>query len=142
MKKVSLVKVMVSILAGGILGLIGARYLFVGSWLSLIPWGMVGLLIGYWSHMREWLINGSCYGFVIAFVFMMAGYAGNASLISRIPFFAILGLFGGLCGLVLGLMGFEIKQRLTTQGRRGVHKEEEGREQGIEEGSDEKGRGQ
>jgi hypothetical protein len=117
MKKVSLVKVMVSILAGGILGLIGARYLFVGSWLSLIPWGMVGLLIGYWSQKREWLVNGICYGFTIAFVFMLAGYAGSASLISRMPFFAILGLFGGLCGLVLGLMGFEIRRRLTRPGR-------------------------
>jgi hypothetical protein len=117
MKEVSLIKVIVSILAGGILGLIGARYLFVGSWLSLIPWGIVGLLIGYWSQKREWLVNGICYGFTITFVLMVTGYAGNASLISRIPFFAMLGLIGGLCGLVLGLMGFEIKQRLTTPGR-------------------------
>jgi hypothetical protein len=117
MKTAFMIKVMVSILAGSLLGLIGARYVFVGSWLSLIPWGMVGLLIGYWSQKREWLVNGSCYGFAMTFVFMLAGYGGSASLISRMPFFAILGLFGGLCGLVLGLMGFEIKQRLTNAGR-------------------------
>jgi len=52
-------KIVVSILVGALLGVIGARYLFVGSWLSLIPWGIAGLLIGYWSQKREWLVNGS-----------------------------------------------------------------------------------
>jgi len=79
--------------------------------------GIVGLLIGYGVQKREWLVNGSCYGFAITFVFMVAGYAGNAYLISRIPFFAMLGLFGGLCGLVLGLMGFEIKAEADNPGR-------------------------
>jgi hypothetical protein len=137
MKTAFMVKVMVSILAGGILGLIGARYLFIGSWLSLIPWGIVGLLIGYWSKKREWLVNGSCYGFAITFVFMMTGYAGSAPLISRVPFFAALGLFGGLCGLVLGVMGFEFKQRLATLSGRGANREEKERKPGAEKGSDE-----
>ena len=43
-------KIVVSIIIGALLGVIGARYLFVGSWLSLIPWGIAGLLIGYWSQ--------------------------------------------------------------------------------------------
>ena len=103
---------MVSIIAGSFLGVIASRYLLVGSWLSLIPWGIVGLAIGYWSQRREWLIIGSCYGFALAFVFMITGYAGNAPLISRLPFFAVLGLFGGLGGLLMGLVGFEIKRRL------------------------------
>jgi hypothetical protein len=93
---------------------IGARYLFVGSWLSLIPWGMAGLLIGFWSQKREWVVNGICYGFAVSFVFMLAGYSGSASLISRLPFFGVLGLFGGLCGLALGRVGFEIKRRLKN----------------------------
>jgi hypothetical protein len=109
-----MIKVLVSIIAGALLGVIGSRYLFVGSWLSLIPWGTVGLAIGYWSQRGEWLVNGICYGFAISFVFMIAGYAGSASLISRLPFFAILGLFGGSCGLLLGLVGFEIKRRLKN----------------------------
>jgi hypothetical protein len=107
-------KVIVSIIVGALLGVIGARYLFVGSWLSLIPWGMAGLLIGFWSQKREWVVNGLCYGFAVCFVFMLAGYSGSASLISRLPFFAVLGLFGGLCGLVLGWVGFEIKRRLKN----------------------------
>jgi len=84
-------KLIVSILAGSLLGFIGSRVLFVGSWLSLIPWGIVGLAIGYWSQKRDAMITGSCYGFALAFLFMIAGYAGSASLVSRLPFFAILG---------------------------------------------------
>ncbi len=103
-------KVAVSIISGSLLGLIGSRYLFVGSWFSLIPWAIVGLLIGYWSHKGEWLINGSCYGFALCFVFMITGYSGSAPLISHLPFFAIIGVFGGFCGLILGLLGFEAKK--------------------------------
>jgi hypothetical protein len=110
---VVLIKILVSILAGSLLGIIAARVLFVGSWLSLIPWTIVGLLIGAWSQKRAWLVNGICYGFALAFVFMIAGYSGSASLISRLPFFAILGIFGGFYGLILGLLGFEIRKRVS-----------------------------
>jgi len=103
-------KVLVSILLGSILGIIGSRFLFVGSWLSLIPWSIAGLLLGYWSQKREWLINGACYGFALCFVFMIAGYSGSAPLVSRLPFFAILGVFGGLCGLVLAWLGLNLKK--------------------------------
>jgi hypothetical protein len=102
-------KVVVSILIGVLLGFIGARVLFVGSWLSLIPWGIAGVAIGTWSQKREWLVTGSSYGFAIAFVFMVAGYAGSASLLSRLPFFAILGVIGAVCGLMLGVGGYWLK---------------------------------
>lgn len=39
-------KLLVAILAGALLGVLGARYLFVGSWLSLIPWGIAELALG------------------------------------------------------------------------------------------------
>jgi hypothetical protein len=98
-------KLIVSIVAGSLLGFVGSRVLFVGSWLSLVPWGIVGLAIGLWSKKREAMLDGCCYGFALAFVFMIAGYAGSAALVSRLPFFAILGIFGGICGLILGLSG-------------------------------------
>ncbi len=108
-------KIVVSVIVGALLGVIGARYLFVGSWLSLIPWGIAGLLIGYWSQKREWPVNGICYGFAVCFVFMLAGYSGNASLISRLLFFALIGAFGAFCGLFLGWAGFEIKEKTKKQ---------------------------
>jgi hypothetical protein len=93
-----------SIIVGTLLGIIGARYVFVGSWLSLIPWGIVGLAIGYWGDRRAAMTNGAAYGFILAFA-----YSGAASLLSRLPFFAILGLFGAICGFILGLLGFLLK---------------------------------
>ncbi len=111
-------KLIVSILAGSLLGFIGSRVLFVGSWLSLIPWGIVGLAIGYWSQKRDAMITGSCYGFALVFLFMIAGYAGSASLVSRLPFFAILGIFGGFCGLILGLAGSVIHSLVNPRNKR------------------------
>jgi len=110
-------KTYTAIAVGLILGLTGARFLFVGSWLSLIPWSFAGIALGYWGTKKEAMINGVTYGFILSFVFMLAGYTGNASLISRVPFFAILGVFGGVGGLLLGLLGFFIKNK-TVRPRR------------------------
>lgn len=104
-----MIKTAVAIIVGTLLGIIGARYVFVGSALSLIPWGTVGLAIGYWGDRRAALINGAIYGFVLTFVFMIAGYSGTASLLSRLPIFAMLGVVGAICGFVLGLVGFLLK---------------------------------
>jgi hypothetical protein len=112
-----MIKGFVSILIGALVGFIGSRYLFVGSALILVPWAIVGLAIGFWSSKRASMLNGTLYGFSLAFVFMITGYTGAASLLSRLPFFALLGLFGGLCGLVLGILGYGLKasfRRLKT----------------------------
>ena len=98
-----------AIAVGAFLGFIGAKFLFVDSALSLIPWSIAGLTIGYSGSNRDSIINGAAYGFTLAFVFMIIGYSGTASLMSRLPFFAILGFVGGICGLVLGWIGFRIK---------------------------------
>lgn len=90
---------------GSLLGALGARYLFVGSWISLIPWTLVGLTLGYWSRRHRPALVGAVYGFSLSFVFMVVGYAGQAPLSTRILPFAMLGAFGGVCGCVLGLLG-------------------------------------
>lgn len=98
-------KYITAIVVGSVLGLIGSRYLFVGSWLSLIPWTIAGLALGAWCARAESLGVGAVYGFFLVFVFMATGYAGSAPLLGRIPAFAVLGLIGAVCGLVLGIMG-------------------------------------
>jgi hypothetical protein len=113
-------KAVVSVIAGSLLGILGARYLFVGSALSLIPWAIAGLAIGAWSNKRESMINGAIYGFALSFAFMVAGYAGTASLLSRLPFFALLGLFGALCGFILGILGFLLKAGLLKLMNKGA----------------------
>jgi hypothetical protein len=103
-----------AILVGGLLGVVGARYLFVGSWLSLIPWSIAGLAVGYWSGSAKWALAGGLYGFALLSVFMIVGYTGSASTLSRLPFFAIIGLAGALYGALLALVGVLIRRRLSS----------------------------
>ena len=100
-----MMKLLVAIFAGTALGILASRYIFVGSWLSLIPWAIAGLALGFWSQRRVAMINGTVYGFVLAFIFMVSGYSGSGSLISRLPFFTVLGVVGAVCGLILGFLG-------------------------------------
>ena len=109
----------VAVLVGSALGVIGSRVLFVGSWLSLVPWTIAGLLLGAWSTKRQWAWVGALFGFSVSFVFTASGYAGAASLLSRVPFFAALGAFGAVCGLVLGFLGF-VMRRLIRPASRGT----------------------
>ena len=89
---------------GALLGWAASHALFLGLW-TLVPWGAAGLALGYWTGRRGAMLAGTLYGFTLAFVFMLAGYTGQAAVVTRIPFFALLGLFGALCGLVLAAVG-------------------------------------
>jgi len=113
-----MLKTITAIIVGALLGILGARYLFVGSAVSLILWAIAGLLIGMWSDTRrQAMLNGGLFGFVLSFDFMLSGYAGSEPVLSRFPFFALLGLFGAGCGLVLGWIGFFLKSKLTQRKR-------------------------
>lgn len=84
-----------------------ARFLLVGSALSLAPWGVAGLLLGLWSSNRQQaLLNGAVYGFVLCFVFLIAGYSGVQPIFTPLALFLALSIFGAGCGLVLGLIGW------------------------------------
>ena len=90
---------------GGLLGVIAAQVLFVGSGLSLVPWTIAGLLVGGLASSRgESGKLGAIYGFALAFVFMLTGYSGSASLLSRVPFFTLLGIVGAFAGAALAML--------------------------------------
>ena len=63
-----MIEVAVPVIVGSLLGIIGARYLFVGSALILVPWTIAGLAIGSWSGRRASMVNGAFYGFALSFV--------------------------------------------------------------------------
>jgi hypothetical protein len=91
---------------GAALGLLGARYVFVGSGVSLVPWGLVALLVGAFAPSRRAALAGaSAFGFALAFTFMVTGYDGTASVLSTLPFFALLGTVGAACAALLALTG-------------------------------------
>ena len=100
-----MVRALIAIVLGLILGITGPYYLFLGAY-SLIPWGLAGVILGYFCRRkRDAAVNGALYGFVLSFVFMIAGYTGTAPLFGRLPFFAILGVFGAICGLLAAVVG-------------------------------------
>lgn len=102
-------KLLIAAGLGLIFGTLVSKYLFGGTVLSLLPWAIAGLGIGWFANsMQESLGDGAAYGFVLTFSFMMMGYEGSASRISRILPFSALGLFGALCGLVLGITGYAL----------------------------------
>ncbi len=97
-------RVAAAAIVGALLGVLDAR-LVVGSWMSLILWAVVGLMLGAWSKGARPAAVGCAYGFMLSFVFLVAGYTGRSSLASRLPGFLVLAAFGGFCGTVLALLG-------------------------------------
>src|SRR5712691_10857339 len=108
-----MVKIIIAGILFVILGATGPYYASLG-WYSIIPWGLVGLAIGYWCSKRQSLYAGALYGFCLNFSFMIAGYTRTASLLSRLPFFVLIGLFGAVCGIALSATGYFLKPSYTT----------------------------
>ena len=104
----------VAIALGVMLGFLGSRLLFLG-WATLIPWGIAGLVVGAISQdRRQALAGGAAYGFVLGFTFTAAGYGGADPLLSKVPFFAVLGLVSAAFGIALSLGGHWLTIRLRT----------------------------
>jgi hypothetical protein len=92
-----------SAVLGAVLGILAAHALFLGWW-TLVPWGIAGIALGY-KFKESFVLAGIVYGFILVFVFMIDQYSGERPLISRFPFFALFGLFGAFCGLILTILG-------------------------------------
>lgn len=104
------------VLLGAVLGTLGAKYVLVGSGWSLLPWGLVALLVGVLARTRrQAVVDAGSYGFALAFGFMVAGYTGAEPVARRLPFFALLGLFGAACAVLLALAGRLMRTRLRRE---------------------------
>src|SRR5213079_1561377 len=75
------------------------------QWWTLVPWGLAAVALGYRANGATAVVAGALYGFVLCFVYTLATYGGATPAITRVPFFAVLGLVGALCGLQLELLG-------------------------------------
>jgi hypothetical protein len=106
-------KSVVALIVGVVIGAAGPQYGFLGAY-SLIPWGLVAIALGLWGTRRQALRSGAVYGFSLSFAFLVIGYNGTPSLVSRFPFFAILALFGAVFGLALSALGYYLKLRFKS----------------------------
>ncbi|MGA9594721.1 MAG: hypothetical protein WBV06_01075 [Acidimicrobiia bacterium] len=97
---------------GVVLGVAGATVILVGSGLILVPWAIVGLGIGWMSaDARAARVNGLLYGFALSLSFLVAGYEGDASLLTVTVTFAVLSLFGAACGWLLSASARHMRSR-------------------------------
>jgi hypothetical protein len=105
--KVNALSVIIALLVGVVAGYIG------GPVYILIPWAIIGLVIGALSVARgAALLNAGVFGFAASYVFVIHGYAGKQPLITRLAPFVIFGLIGAVCGLILGIVGYEARRLL------------------------------
>jgi hypothetical protein len=104
--------IIVSVAIGGLIGYVG------GPAFVLIPWTVVGLVIGYLCNSRKaTLVHGAAYGFVLAYVFMISGYSGQAALGTKILPFIVFGIVGAFCGVVLAVIGQYVSKYLHAGGK-------------------------
>ena len=89
---------------GAVVGWASAHALFLGFW-TLLIWGGLAVGIGFRAGKGQAAAAGALFGLVASVVFMIANYNGSAPLITRTPFFALLGVVGAMCGAPLGLLG-------------------------------------
>lgn len=106
--------------AGGAgLGLLAARYLLVGSGLSLIFWAAAAIAVGWTACTATRAVGeGVVFGFALAAGFMIFGYDGAEPLPTRLPAFALLGLLGAGCAGALALLGRALAGSRTSGHRR------------------------
>lgn len=100
--------VILSLLIGILVGFISVHTPLISSWIALIPWGLIGLAIGYLDNKRILAIqDAAVYGSVLSFVFILAGFGGTPDKIPAVVTMALVcALIGALCGAVLGWIGF------------------------------------
>src|SRR5206468_12488499 len=75
------------------------------QWWTLVPWGLAAVALGYRANRARATIAGALYGFVLCFVFTLAGYGGAAPPISHRPLFTALGLRRAVWGVLPALLG-------------------------------------
>ncbi len=103
-----------AILVGALLGVLGARVLFVDSALSLVPWSVAGLVLGavFADSRRQTRGVGAAYGFALAYSFMIASYDGASAVAGKLLPFLPFGVFGAICGTLLAIVGASIGARV------------------------------
>ena len=101
-----------------LMAFISARFLFNGSVTNIVPWGILAFATAFVaSNVRQSLLLGAIFGFVVSYAFLWFDNTGQKTLTSvliLIPLIILPALFGALCGLVLAWLGW-LARRLISR---------------------------
>ena len=103
-----------SAVVGIAFGVLGAHSILAGSWMALVVWSIVGLLVGaFIEEQRLVRAAGISYGFFVIFSYFLSGFRGSLDTISGFAMFSfIVGGIGALYGWGLVALGNLIKRKL------------------------------
>ena len=108
-------RIAVAGIIGLLVGTISAQTFFAGSWTALVFWGIAGLLVGaICADTGESRLSGLVFGFVLTLAFLLVGFKGAQSELTRFLVLSLaLSLVGAICGLVLAAIGYFSRARLS-----------------------------
>jgi hypothetical protein len=102
-------------IVGILFGLLANFTILNGSWLNLVVWAAVGILIGCFIYERTYIRPaGLSYGFFLSLSFLISGFHGTSDKVFGFGLLTIvLSIFGAGCGWVLVSIGNRIKRTLV-----------------------------
>lgn len=105
------------VIAGAmVMAFISANFLFNGSVLNVIPWGILAFATAFLAtHRREAVIFGAIFGFVVSYAFLWFDNTSPKTLdkvLILIPLIIVPATFGLLCGLTLAWLGWQLRSLL------------------------------
>jgi hypothetical protein len=101
------------------MGFISGKFLFHGSALNILPWGIIAILTAFIAtNKREALTLGAIFGFVMSYSFLWFNNSNIKSLgqvLVLIVLIILPALFGLFCGLAMAWFGWIVRSKLRNQ---------------------------
>ncbi len=100
-------------LLGIVVGFISVHTLFIGSAWAIVFWGIVGLVLGWFTEKENVRIIGVHYGFMLVLSFLLFGFHGKSEVFLKFLLASIgASIIGGLCGWLNIYVGNWLKNKL------------------------------
>lgn len=98
---------------GIVFGILSNYSILLGSWINLVVWSIVGILIGFFIENKSYIrSSGLIYGFFLVASFLIFGFKGTSDKIfSFILLSILLSFVGSICGLALVFIGNWVKKK-------------------------------
>ena len=102
-----------------VMGFISGKFLFHGSALNILPWGILALMTAFIAtNKRQALTFGGLFGFIVSYSFLWFNNS-NIKSVGQVLFLIVLvtlpALFGLLCGLIAAGLGWKIRSVIKKQ---------------------------